>query len=145
MKTKMKKAFIITSLALLMGISASAQSVLGKWRAGTDSGACVIEIYQSGGVYNGKIVWLEESVDKDGKPVKDVNNPDKSLRDRPLLGLNLLSDLKPDGKGGYKDGKIYDPEGGKTYRCSMRVENGVLKVSGHVGPFHRTMDWPKAE
>ena len=79
----------------------------------------------------------------DGSPVCDLNNPDKSLRSRKLMGLNMLSGLKKTGDQ-YTQGSIYDPGNGKTYNCSMKVEGDVLKVRGSLdkkGLVGRTMDW----
>ncbi len=41
----------------------------------------------------------------------------------------------------WEDGTIYDPEDGKTYKCSMWIEKGKLKVRGHWGLFHQTQTW----
>lgn len=128
-------------LAIVPAFAAMAQDVIGKWKLG--DGSAVVEIYKSGEAFNGKIVWLEEPTDANGNPAKDINNPDKSLRSRQLMGLNLLSGLKKNGTE-YTGGKIYDPANGKTYNCSMQVEGDVLKVRGSLdkkGLIGRTMDW----
>lgn len=137
----MKK--IIFTLALIAAsiASASAQDVLGKWKL--EDGSAIVEVYTNGNDYNGKIVWLEEPNGPDGKPAVDRNNPDKALRSRQLIGLNMLSGLKKDGNG-YSGGSIYDPGNGKTYNCSMKVEGDVLHVRGSLdkkGLLGRTMDW----
>ena len=136
------KKIIFSFILMLMPVAAAfAQDVIGKWKLG--DGSAVVEIYKSGDSFNGKIVWLEEPTDAAGKPSVDKNNPDKSLRTRPLMGLNLLSGLKKDG-GEYTGGTIYDPANGKTYNCSMKVEGDVLKVRGSLdkkGLLGRTMDW----
>ncbi len=130
---------MILSLALvLIPAFAFSQDIIGKWK--TDDGTAIVEVYKNGESYNAKIVWLEEPTEKDGSPAKDGNNPDPKLRKRPLMGLNLLSDLKLKGNR-YEGGTIYDPANGKTYKCSMFLQDGVLKVRGYVGPFYRTMDW----
>ena len=103
----------------------------------------IVEVYQSGDVYNGKIVWLQNPTQDDGTPAKDDKNPDPKLRTREVLGLNMLHGLKKDGKK-YAGGKIYDPVNGKTYNCSMQVSGDVLKVRGSLdarGLLGRTMDW----
>ena len=113
----------------------------GKWKLA--DGTAIVEVYKNGDSFNGKIVWLEKPNDPDGTPAKDKNNPDKNLRTRPLMGLNLLSGLKKDG-GEYTGGTIYDPANGKTYNCSMKVEGDVLHVRGSLdkkGLLGRTMDW----
>lgn len=130
---------------LLAGVAVFAQGVIGKWKL--DDGSAIVEVYQEGDVYNGRIVWLAESVDENGAPYKDVLNPDKSLRSRELMGLNMLSGLSYNGKE-YTGGKIYDPGNGKTYNCSMKVEGRVLKVRGSLdkrGIMGRTMDWFRVE
>lgn len=139
------KKIIFSIFALLMTLgAASAQEtpgVTGKWKL--DDGSAIVEVYQQGNCFNGKIVWLAEPTEADGTPAKDLNNPDKSLRSRQLIGLNMLSGLKKSGNE-YKEGKIYDPGNGKTYNCSMKLEGDVLKVRGSLdkrGLLGRTMDW----
>ena len=139
------RKIIFSIIALLMPLAATfAQgkpNVTGKWKL--DDGSAIVEVYQQGNVYNGKIVWLAEPTEADGTPAKDINNPDKSLRSRQLIGLNMLSGLKEVGDE-YKEGKIYDPGNGKTYNCSMKLEGDVLKVRGSLdkrGLLGRTMDW----
>ena len=83
----------------------------------------------------------------DGSPVLDQNNPDVKLRSRKLMGLNMLSGLKWNGKE-YTGGIIYDPANRKTYYCSMKAENNILKVRGSLdkrGFLGRTMDWFKVK
>lgn len=137
----MKKIFITLITLMLPLASAFAQDVVGKWKL--DDGSAIVEVYRQGDAFNGKIVWLAEPTEKDGTPAKDLNNPDKSLRNRQLIGLNMLSGLKKSGNE-YKGGNIYDPGNGKTYNCSMKVEGDVLKVRGSLdkrGLLGRTMDW----
>ena len=118
-----------------------AQDVVGKWKL--EDGSAIVEVYQEGDVFNGKIVWLKNPTEADGSPAVDSNNPDAKLRSRQLIGLNMLSGLKKNG-GEYSGGSIYDPGNGKTYNCSMKVEGDVLKVRGSLdkrGLLCRTMDW----
>lgn len=137
----MKKIFICMILMLAPLAAAFAQDVVGKWKL--EDGTAIVEVYQQGDVYNGKIVWLQDPTEADGSPAVDNNNPDPKLRTRQVLGLNMLSNLKK-GNGEYSGGSIYDPGNGKTYNCSMKVEGDVLKVRGSLdkrGLIGRTMDW----
>ena len=121
--------------------SAFAQDVIGKWKL--EDGTAIVEVYKSGEVYNGKIVWLQNPTNEDGTTAKDINNPDPTLKTREIMGLNMLHGLKKDGSK-YAGGKIYDPGNGKTYNCSMQVDGDVLKVRGSLdarGLLGRTMDW----
>ena len=118
----MKMVFIGMILALAPLATAFAQDVIGKWKLGT--GTAIVEVYQEGDVYNGKIVWLKNPTRADGTPVVDHNNPDEKLRSRQLMGLNMLSGLKKKGSE-YTGGKIYDPANGKIYYCSMEVVGNI--------------------
>ena len=136
------KKFILTLAMLVMPLAAAfAQDVIGKWKL--EDGTAIVEVYKQGDVYNGKIVWLQHTTEADGSPAVDKNNPDKALRSRQLIGLNMLSGLKKNG-GEYNGGSIYDPGNGKTYNCSMKVDGDVLHVRGSLdkkGLLGRTMDW----
>ena len=137
----MKRIIFSTILMLMPFAAAVAQDVIGKWKL--EDGTAIVEVYKSGDVYNGKIVWLSDPTEEDGTPAKDTNNPDPKLRSREILGLNMLHGLKKDGSK-YAGGKIYDPGNGKTYNCSMQVSGDVLKVRGSLdarGLLGRTMDW----
>ena len=137
----MKKIILTIILMAVPFAAAFAQDVIGKWKL--EDGTAIVEVYKSGEVFNGKIVWLQNPTEADGSPAVDSNNPDKALRSRQLIGLNMLSNLKKDGAE-YNNGKIYDPGNGKTYNCSMKVEGDVLHVRGSLdkkGLLGRTMDW----
>ena len=140
-RNKMKKLIFSMIFMLAPLAAAFAQDVVGKWKL--EDGTAIVEVYKSGDAYNGKIVWLEKPTEADGSPAVDNNNPDKALRSRKLIGLNMLSGLKKNG-GEYTGGSIYDPGNGKTYNCSMKVEGDILKVRGSLdkkGLLGRTMDW----
>jgi uncharacterized protein (DUF2147 family) len=50
----------------------------------------------------------------------DYNNKDPQLRDRPILGLQILT-LTPTDRPNIYDGEIYNPEDGNTYSGYMEV------------------------
>ena len=137
----MKKLFISMMFVLAPLCAMMAQDVVGKWKL--EDGSAIVEVYRQGDAFNGKIVWLQHPTTADGSPVVDANNPDSKLRTRRIMGLNMLSGLKKVGNE-YTGGSIYDPNNGKTYNCSMKVEGDVLKVRGSLdkkGLIGRTMDW----
>ena len=141
----MKKLFISMMFVLTPLCAMFAQDVVGKWKL--ENGSAIVEVYREGDVYNGKIVWLQQPNEADGTPNVDDKNPDSKLRSRKLLGLNMLSGLKKKDDE-YTGGSIYDPNNGKTYNCSMKVEGNVLKVRGSLdkrGLVGRTMDWHRVK
>lgn len=84
-----------------------------------------IEIYKKGDYYFGRSIWL-------ASPGKDSKNPNESLKNRDVLGIELLTNFTWD-NGTYTNGKIYDPESGKTYDCKMTLSGNILKVRGYIG------------
>ena len=137
----MRKLFLGMLFVLAPLTMVFAEGVVGKWKL--SDGTAIVEVYQDGDIYNGKIVWLKNPTEPDGSPAVDNNNPDEKLRTRQLIGLNMLSNLKAKDSE-YSGGMIYDPGNGKTYYCSMSVEGDVLKVRGSLdkrGFLGRTMDW----
>ena len=62
---------------------------------------------------------------------------------RTILGLNILTGFKSDGKE-WK-GQIYDPKSGKTYRSIVyKGQSGNLVVKGCIGPFCQAQTWTPA-
>ncbi len=86
----------------------------------------------SNGKFSGKIVWLKEPLEK-GKPKLDTKNSEENLRNRPILGLQILTDFEKDEDNKYTDGTIYDPKNGKTYSCKMTYKGKTLDIRGYIG------------
>ncbi|WP_106565945.1 DUF2147 domain-containing protein [Cecembia rubra] len=121
-----------------------ASSILGKWY-NTEKDA-IIEIFEEGGRYFGKVVWLKEPM-VNGKPVLDSNNADRSKRNKPILGLKLLEDFEFK-SGIWENGTIYDPRNGKTYSSTIKQKSErILEVRGFIGVslIGRTVEWTRAE
>lgn len=131
----MKHIFIIL-IALCFVLPAFAQAadrITGVWFNGEKSSK--IEISETeDGTFVGKIIWLREPNDEKGKAKLDAKNPDAKLAKRPLMELQVLSDLSYDGKSKYSGGKIYDPKSGKTYSAKAEmVNNNTLSLRGFIG------------
>ena len=109
----------------------SADAVVGKW-FNKDKEA-QIQIYKKGNEYNGKIAWLKNPNNEDGKAKTDAKNPEDNLKTRPIWGLEILKGFKYD-DGTWEDGMIYDPKSGKTYSCKLTLNGSdKLNVRGFIG------------
>ena len=87
----------------------------------------------------GQVAWLKTP------GAKDANNPDASLRSRPIMGLLMIRDFKPAGAGKWTSGKIYDPNSGKTYGSKMSANpDGTLKVEGCIAVVCQAQTWKRA-
>lgn len=113
--------------------SKSADDILGIWLTG--SGKAKVEILKNGNTYQGKIVWLKESIDPETRqPKKDDNNPNKAYKNRPLLGLINIWGFKYEGGDTWENGHVYDPQNGKQYKCIMTLKDkNTLVVRGYIG------------
>jgi len=140
------------SCALFLTTMVSAQSykptdVCGIWL--NEDKDAHIEISQDGEKFFGKIVWLKNPNDEEtGLPKRDKENPDEVLRQRYIMGIQLLSGFVYDGDGEWDDGDIYDPKSGKTYSCYMELqEMDKLKIRGYVGIslLGRTTYWTRVK
>ncbi|GAC1314821.1 MAG: DUF2147 domain-containing protein [Mucilaginibacter sp.] len=143
--SKKLTCLLIAITCCLTAFAQKSDAVLGKWTSAT--GEAQILIYKKGDKYFGKIDWLKYPNDDTGKPKTDKKNPDKSLRARPELGLELLKDFTFAGDDVYDDGTIYDPKSGKTYSCKMTMNGTKLKIRGYVGIslLGRTEIWTRAK
>jgi uncharacterized protein (DUF2147 family) len=149
----MKKIIYLFSLLLFtsFGSSLKAQDVagdaiIGVWESG--SGKARVNIIKSGNYYYGRIVWLREPLNEEGKPKVDKNNPDETLRKMPLLGMRMLASFEYKGDNLWEDGTIYDPESGSTYNCKISLEDkSTMNIRGFVGisAFGRTDVWKRLE
>lgn len=149
----MKKHILLLAGILLSSFTffASAQGVqsddiVGLWETG--SGKARVNIIKSGNYYYGRIVWLKEPINEEGKPKVDKNNPDESKRNTPLLGYRMLSSFEYKGDNLWEDGTIYDPESGSTYNCIINMEDkNTMNIRGFIGiaAFGRTDVWKRLE
>ena len=130
---------LIVPMALAFGANENTDNFLGYWMM--KDGNFILKIEKDNNdIYNGHVVWLKNPTfpegDKDeGKIQSDRNNPDPSLRDRPVLGLQIVGDLKLDGKK-LKGGWVYDSWNGKMYHGSAKVKDqNELKLKGSLDKF----------
>ena len=144
------KYFISLILLFALCLPLLAQSekdITGKWY--TSDKASIIQITKTtAGTYQGKIVWLKDANDENGKPKEDHKNPDKKLRSRPLMNLVILTGLTQKKTDTFDGGKIYDPKSGNTYSCKAEFSDAnTLKLRGFIGVslIGRTDIWTRAK
>jgi uncharacterized protein (DUF2147 family) len=113
----------------------------GTWRL--DNGKITVKVRQCGGEVCANIVGLKEPTYKDGKAKIDKYNKNPALRNRPLMGLSVLSNMKPTGDGTWA-GNIYNADDGRTYNATMTMSGNTMKLKGCVaGIFCKTNTFKK--
>lgn len=150
MKNLLKTLSLIIVVGGLLSFVAIKQAeggdrLKGIWE--TSSGKARVKIEKIGTKYYGKIVWLKTPIDPaTKKPKVDKNNPDESMRSKPLRGYRMLKDFVYKGKNTWEDGTIYDPENGSTYNCIITMKGDkVLNIRGYIGvkALGRTDTWKR--
>jgi uncharacterized protein (DUF2147 family) len=115
--------FVYSSIAY--PIFSQENRVLGIWF--TENKEAKVEIYKRGNKFFGKIIWAKD-------PDKlDLKNPDKKLKTRKVVGVEILKDFVLSEKNTWNNGTIYDPKNGKTYSCIMKLRNErELEIRGYI-------------
>lgn len=134
MRNHVKTSLILLILTSLMpgAFAQSKDMLMGKWL--TSGGEAHVQVYQNGGKFSGRIIWLKEPNDESGKLKLDDNNPDVSLSRRALIGIEMLKGFSYAEEGVWDGGTIYDPKTGKTYSCKISLMNkDKINVRGYVG------------
>ncbi|KGL61100.1 MULTISPECIES: DUF2147 domain-containing protein [unclassified Polaribacter] len=141
----MKKTLISLTF-LIITASINAQNIFGKWHSTNENTGevdSVIEVYKKDGKAFAKVVDIKDAARKDAvcEKCEDEN------KNRPILGLNILTGLEKDGEE-WSGGNILDPRNGKIYKCYIKlIKPNKLKLRGYIGLalFGKTAYWERAE
>ncbi len=119
----------------------------GKWL--TKNANATVSIARCGDALCGTIIALREPNDPaTGRPKTDKNNPDSAKSGRPLIGVQIVYDMKPNGSADAWDGKVYNAEDGKTYSGSITLTGANsldLKGCALGGLICKTQTWTRTK
>ena len=137
------------ALLLVSPLAAFAQMTpVGIWHSIDDKTQEVkseIAITDNGGVLTGRIAKL---LRKEAKQDAVCDQCTDDRKDKPILGMEIIRGAKKqDGKEVWEEGKILDPENGKTYTLRLTpIEAGKkLDVRGSVFGIGRTQTWVRVQ
>ena len=125
---------IIVFVSTLISVKAqkNADDIVGVWLTG--SGKAHVKIDKVGNYYFGRVVWLKEPLNTEGKPKLDINNEDVSKRNKTVFGMQLVGGFEWKNDNLWDNGSIYDPLNGKTYKCKIDLENfTTMNIRGFIG------------
>jgi len=144
----MRKTFktLLLALPLVMAaMSASAaDGAAGRWKTIDDKTGkvkSIVEITQAAnGTLTGKVVEILQS-DRGPNPVCD--KCDGANKNKPVKGMTILWNLKPDGARNWSGGTVLDPANGKTYKSKVELhaDGKKLDMSGCVAFICRAQTW----
>lgn len=117
------KRVILTALAIsALFTGAASADPLGEWRVG--DGNATVRIKKCGSSLCGFVASTR------GAPGKDVRNPDPSKRNRSVMGIEVLMNLRPRGSNVWA-GTSYNAEDGLLYSATVTQESeNSLEVKG---------------
>ncbi len=143
----MKKTILMMLVAMVCSLSAFAQSadqIVGTYKAEQDGKVSKIKIFKYKDGYRGQVFWVKETKNADGSIKTDVKNPDKAKQKTPVDQIVIIDKVVFNGTDTWKDGRIYDPTSGKTYKVEVKMKDAkTLEVKGKLGPFSKKVYWPK--
>ena len=124
--------FILSFFSLSFYAQNHPDDVIGKWM--DLEKRVLVEVFKSGKDYRAKVLWFNE-IEGCKKPIhehEDSSNPNPKLRNRKIIGMEILSGLvyNPEDKE-WQNGKIYDASSGRTWSSVAWLEIGLLKVRGY--------------
>ncbi|MEO8858509.1 MAG: DUF2147 domain-containing protein [Burkholderiaceae bacterium] len=136
------------ALVSIAGACFAQMTPVGTWQTlddKTKEAKSEVQISETGGVLSGKVTKL---LRKEAKQDAVCDECSDERKGQPMLGLEIIRGAhKAEGKNVWEDGKILDPENGKSYTLRLTpIEDGrKLEVRGSIGPFGRTQTWVRVQ
>ena len=135
--------FMFMFLGLGLVTVLNAQGVVGNWKTiddATGKEKSVLSLYMQGEKLYAKVVQILEK----GREGATCLECEGKLKDKPIMGMQIINGLVRKGQNEYAGGTILDPENGRNYRCRIWLNEdnpNELKVRGYLAFFYRTQTW----
>lgn len=107
--------------------------ILGKWISIEKN--LIIEVYKQQNDFRAKVIWFryDEEDNRNMKALKDHKNPNLYLRNRKVLGMDILENLTYNPESSrWEDGLIYDPLSGRYWSSVVYFnKKNQMEVKGY--------------
>jgi uncharacterized protein (DUF2147 family) len=117
----------------------AAAGPIGEWIV--EDGLGRVRIEECGRALCGVVASVKDPNETDRK------NPDRSKRNRPLIGTPVLLDMQPT-RDNHWQGQVYNVRDGQTYTAKLSMRNpNTLRLEGCVmgGMFCGGQNWKRAQ
>ena len=133
----MRFVFVLACLSSLASAALAQQSpraIIGRWWTQDRNGVVDIEPCKAG--LCGRVVGITEFGADGSTPVDNLG--------RSRCNLTIISDGSQEADGTW-DSHITDPDDGKIYTITMRLDGGRLRMRGYIGIplFGKTVFWTR--
>ncbi len=128
--------FSLTITGITLGAANNTLSPDGYWKTIDDETKeveSIVKVWNENGEVKGKIVKTFPKPGEDPDPKCDQCPGD--LKDARIIGMNFMWGFKKDEDDEkWVNGRILDPDNGKTYRCQLEVvdNGGKMEVFGYI-------------
>ena len=141
-----KRIFLSILLSVIcLGLTfAQADRIAGEYQCVHDGVDSRIRIFRYEDGYRAQCTWVSNLRKEDGSLRRDVKNPDPAKRNVTNDKVVIIDKVKYDGKGTWKDGKIYDPTRDRYFTVALSFKDEkTLAVRGSVAFIGKTVYWKK--
>ena len=135
---------LFTYSTLIAGKKINNTTLTGKWI--NEKEGIGLEIYQMHENLYGKIVWLQHPYDNHGNLKTDKKNPNQALRNRPLIGINIIENLIYKSEKKWENGKFYAVRKGKYAKCEIeQINSDRIKMTVKIIFIKKHVTWKRVK
>lgn len=144
---KVGRLAVLVLAVQALPVAAQSDAIAGRWA--TQGFGSIVEMQSCKAdrtAICGRVRWLWDASDEAGHARVDGKNPDKALRSRPIIGIEIMRGFRETAPGVWTGGSIYNPDDGRTYTGTIRLRHGMLVLKGCAfGIICQTQNWRRPD